>query len=176
MDEPTESDLFGLVRSTYAAGDPVPKGLVSRMQAAVAGAAEESGLGLDLELMLLVESTSVASGTRSATSSAASDPTAASTGERSAYTLRFSRTGVDVLLRVAPDGDTTSRLDGWVVPVTPMTVRALRADDLRTFAVAVELGDSGRFEMTGLPSGLVRLRFEPQEGEEPAFLTPTFEI
>lgn len=165
-EEPTREELLGLVRQAYVAGDPVPGGLISRMQAAAAGAAEESGLGLDLELMLLVESSGAeAAGVRSAAPASA----------RSAYTLRFAQSGVDVLVRVASDTDTTARLDGWVVPGSPMTVRALRADDIRTPIVAVTLGASGRFELTSLPAGLIRLRFEPADGSS-AFLTPTFEI
>ncbi|MFJ9389890.1 hypothetical protein ACIRON_13790 [Nocardioides sp. NPDC101246] len=166
-EEPTREELLGLVRQAYVSGDPVPGGLISRMQAAAAGAAEESGLGLDLELMLLVESSSdvEAAGVRSA----------APTSARSAYTLRFAQSGVDVLVRVASDTDTTARLDGWVVPGSPMTVRAIRADEVRTPIVAVTLGASGRFELTSLPAGLIRLRFEPADGSA-AFLTPTFEI
>lgn len=166
-EEPTREELLGLVRQAYAAGDPVPGGLISRMQVAAAGAASESGLGLDLELMLLVESTSGAE--------AAGVRSAAPTSARSAYTLRFAQSGVDVLVRVASDTDTTARLDGWVVPGSPMTVRAIRADDVRTPIVAVTLGASGRFELTSLPAGLIRLRFEPADGSS-AFLTPTFEI
>jgi len=165
-EEPTREELLGLVRQAYVAGDPVPGGLISRMQAAAAGAAEESGLGLDLELMLLVESSGAESaGVRSAAPASA----------RSAYTLRFAQSGVDVLVRVASDTDTTARLDGWVVPGSPMTVRAVRADVVRTPIVAVTLGASGRFELTSLPAGLIRLRFEPADGSS-AFLTPTFEI
>lgn len=164
-EEPSREELLGLVRQAYVAGDPVPGGLISRMQAAAAGAAEESGLGLDLELMLLVESSSEAAGVRSAAPASA----------RSAYTLRFAQSGVDVLVRVASDTDTTARLDGWVVPGSPMTVRAIRADEVRTPIVAVTLGASGRFELTSLPAGLIRLRFEPADGSA-AFLTPTFEI
>ncbi|NGN95054.1 hypothetical protein G5C66_20240 [Nocardioides sp. KC13] len=145
----------------------MPGGLISRMQAAAAGAAEESGLGLDLELMLLVES--------SAGAEAAGVRSAAPASARSAYTLRFAQSGVDVLVRVASDTDTTARLDGWVVPGSPMTVRAIRADEVRTPIVAVTLGASGRFELTSLPAGLIRLRFEPADGSA-AFLTPTFEI
>ncbi|MEU0313879.1 hypothetical protein [Nocardioides sp. NPDC006273] len=167
-EEPTREELLGLVRQAYVSGDPVPGGLISRMQAAAAGAAEDSGLGLDLELMLLVESSSgtEAAGVRSS---------AASASARSAYTLRFAQSGVDVLVRVASDTDTTARLDGWVVPGSPMTVRAIRADEVRTPIVAVTLGASGRFELTSLPAGLIRLRFEPADGAA-AFLTPTFEI
>ncbi|NYI80189.1 hypothetical protein [Nocardioides panzhihuensis] len=165
-EEPSREELLGLVRQAYVAGDPVPGGLISRMQAAAAGAAEDSGLGLDLELMLLVESSGAeTAGVRSASPLEA----------RSAYTLRFAQSGVDVLVRVASDTDTTARLDGWVVPGTPMTVRAIRADSVRTPIVAVTLGASGRFELTSLPAGLIRLRFEPADGSA-AFLTPTFEI
>ena len=36
--------------------------------------------------------------------------------------------------------------------------------------------ESGRFELTGLPLGLLRLRLEPHDATRPAFATPTFEI
>ncbi|MBO0841728.1 MAG: hypothetical protein J2O46_00970 [Nocardioides sp.] len=164
--EPSRQDLLGLVRQAYVEGDPVPTGLVARMQAAVAGAAEEAGLGLDLELMLLVESSGAA---------AVRSTAAPGAKGRAAYTLRFERAGIDVLVRVAPDGDDTARLDGWVVPAEPVTVRVVRADKVAA-VVAAEPSGSGRFELSGLPTGLVRLRFEAQDSGRPTFLTPTFEI
>ena len=74
------------------------------MQAAAAMA----GSDLDTELMELVERSTELVGARGS----------------AAYTLRFEHGDVDLLLRVAVDGE-QSRIDGWVVPAEPMTIRAL---------------------------------------------------
>lgn len=155
-------ELLQVVRTVWEQRDPVPEGLVARMQEAAALADLAAGTGssdLDLQLMLLVERSEELAGTR---------------GTSAAYTLRFSHDGTDLLLRVAADRD-GSRIDGWVVPPEPMTVRALGPDGSgRSDAVVV--GDTGRFELTDVPLGLTRLRLEPHDVDRPAFVTPTFEI
>ncbi|WP_028659959.1 hypothetical protein [Nocardioides insulae] len=162
MSEMSRERLLEVVRHVYDARDPMPEGLVERMQDAAA--AEVSGLGLDLELMLLVEQLEGASVRgESATRRAAG----------TAYTLRFTLGEVDLLVRVAPGEGDGSRVDGWIAPAEEMTVRVLAADQpSRATAVA----ETGRFEFAGLPQGLLRLRFEPQDLSRPPFATPTFEI
>ena len=124
-----------------------------RMQAAAAVADSD----LDLELMLLVERTSELVGARGGTS----------------YTLRFVHGQTDLLLRVAVEGD-RSRVDGWIVPPEPMTVRAVPGATPRSHDALVS--DSGRFVLTDLPVGQIQIRLEPHDLERPAFATPTFEI
>ncbi|MCW2765919.1 MAG: hypothetical protein JWO11_1878 [Nocardioides sp.] len=154
MSEMSREDLLNVVRTIWTERDPVPDGLVARMQAAAAMA----GSDLDVELMLLVERSTELVGARgSATTS---------------YTLRFVHGDTDLLLRIAADGG-ESRVDGWIVPPEPMTVRAIPADGNPYAAVVSE---TGRFELTGLPTGLMRLRLEPHDPDRPAFATPTFEI
>jgi len=160
MSEMSREHLLQVVREVYDERDPVPAGLVERMQAAVA--AEVAGVGLDLELMLLVE------GERAFESVRTAGP---ETGSTAAYTLRFVLGEVELLVRVAP-GD-QARIDGWMVPPEPMTVRAVVGDGPARGTV---VGESGRFEFTDLPAGLVRLRFEPHDPARPTFATPTFEI
>ncbi|MFT4085305.1 MAG: hypothetical protein QM638_22205 [Nocardioides sp.] len=168
MSEMSREGLLRVVRRAYAEHDPVPEGLIERMQTA---AASEALSGLDFELMLLVESSEnpgdALAGTRSVRRPETDEVGA------SAYTLRFVHGEVDVLVRIAPDQHDTSRIDGWVVPPEPLTVRAVRDGGGTT---GVVLGDTGRFELTDLAPGLVRLRFEPHDGSRVPFLTPTFEI
>ena len=159
MSEMSREDLLDVVRRVWEERDPVPEGLVERMQAAAAVAA--SDLDLDLELMELVERSTELVGARGGT----------------AYTLRFVHGETDLLLRVAVDGD-VSRVDGWIVPPRAMTVRAIPAEArLRPEdAVVSDAGESGRFVLTDLPAGLIQLRLEPHDPARPAIATPTFEI
>lgn len=158
MTEMSREQLLEVVRSAYEAHDPVPDGLVSRMQATAALAADDHGIRLELELMTLLEQSSSLAGTRGESTT------------RSVYTLRFVHGQVDLLLRVAPEGE-RSRIDGWVVPPEPMTVRVLREGTV----LAALVSDTGRFDIPDLPVGLVRLRLEPHD-DRPPFVTPTFEI
>jgi len=150
-----DDDLLAGIRGYWEAHDPVPDGMVARLQTAAALAASDTDL--DLELMLLVERTQELAGARGASTTA--------------YTLRFAHDGVDLLLRVSSDG-ASSRIDGWVVPPSPVDVTVLRdAEEL----VRLDVGDTGRFELPDLAPGMLRLRLEPTDGSTP-FITPAFEI
>jgi hypothetical protein len=153
MSELSREDLLGIVRDAWERQDPVPEHLVAAMQATAALAATD----LDAELMELVERSTELVGARGST----------------AYTLRFVHGDTDLLLRIAVDGD-RSRVDGWVVPPEPMTVRALPGELPAPHPAVVT--ESGRFELTDLPLGLLRLQLEPHDVARPAFATPTFEI
>ena len=153
MSELSRDALLNIVRDVYERHDPVPDHLVAAMQAAAAMAASD----LDLELMELVEHSTELAGARGSSS----------------YTLRFVHGDTDLLLRIAVDNG-RSRVDGWIVPAEPMTIRALPGEEPTTHEAVVS--ESGRFALTDLPVGLMRLRLEPHDGARPAFATPTFEI
>ncbi len=153
MSELSREHLLGIVRDVWEQRDPAPGHLVATMQAAAAMAASD----VDAELMEFVERSTELAGARGST----------------AYTLRFVHGDTDLLLRVAVDGD-RSRVDGWIVPPEPMTVRALPGETPGPHSAVVTA--SGRFELTDLPLGLLRLRLEPHDATRPAFATPTFEI
>jgi len=158
MAEMSRERLYAVVRAVYDELDPMPDGLVRRMQEAAAAAELEEGVALERELMTMVERSAELAGARGST----------------AYTLRFAYDDVDLLLRVAADGE-HSRVDGWVVPAEPMTVRAVwTVREPGTAATVVS--ETGRFELTDLPLGLVHLRLEPHDGSRAPFATPTFEI
>jgi hypothetical protein len=150
MSEMSRDDLLDVVRRAHEERDPVPPGLVARMQAAAAVAATDLDAEL-LGLMELVDRSEELAGARGGAT----------------YTLRFVHGDTDLLVRVAVE-DGRSRLDGWVVPAEPMTVRAGSA--------VATVTENGRFELTGVPLGLHRLSLEPHDITRPAFTTPTFEI
>jgi hypothetical protein len=160
MTELTDNELYSGIRAYWEAHDPVPGEMVARLQTAAALAASDTDL--DIELMLLVERTEELAGARGASTAA--------------YTLRFAHDGVDLLLRVSTEGARASRIDGWVVPPSPIAVVVQRdsatgwSDD-----VTLEVGDTGRFELPDLTPGMLRLRLEPSDGST-SFMTPAFEI
>jgi hypothetical protein len=158
----SDDNLYAGIRTYWDHRDPVPDGMVARLQETAALAASDLyDVGLDIELMLLVERTEELAGTRGASATA--------------YTLRFAHDGVDLLLRVSGDGD-TSRIDGWVVPPSPISITVQRdADTGWTDDATIDVADTGRFELPALTPGMLRLRLEPTEGST-TFMTPAFEI
>ncbi|QIX28488.1 hypothetical protein ncot_19250 [Nocardioides sp. JQ2195] len=151
--------LLGLVREVWERRDPVPDGMVERMQAAVAAESAFAGTDLDLELMVLVSRQDELVGARGT----------------AAYTLRFSSDDVDLLVRAVGTGGGEARLDGWVSPAGPLRVQAVTVpDDGRSWQV--DSDDTGRFEFTGLPAGHIRLQLAPHDRALKPFGTPTFEI
>jgi hypothetical protein len=159
MAERSDDNLYAGIRTYWESRDPVPEGMVARLQAAAALAAYDTDF--DIELMLLVERTEELAGARGASAAA--------------YTLRFAHEGVDLLLRVS-SGGSSSRIDGWVVPPSPVAVVVQRdsstgwSDD-----ATLDVGDTGRFELPDLDPGMLRLRLEPSDGST-SFMTPAFEI
>jgi len=159
MTELSDDDLLTGIRSHWDARDPVPEGMVARLQAAAALAASDTDL--DIELMLLVERTEELAGARG--------------GSTTAYTMRFAHDGVDLLLRISGDG-ASSRIDGWVVPPSPITVTVQRDTDTDWSDVTtLDVAGTGRFELPDLTPGMLRLRLDPADGSS-SFMTPAFEI
>ena len=62
-----------------------------------------------------------------------------------------------------------------MVPPEPLTVRALPGAEPDTHDAVVR-PSPGRFELTDLPVGLLRLWLNPHDGARQAFATPAFEI
>ena len=106
----TRDRVFDELEAMWTQRDPMPEGLVERMQAVAAAEVALADTDLDYELMLLIERSTELAGTR---------------GTATAYTLRFSADGLDLLVRARwPERLGTTRLDGWIVPPAPLTVRA----------------------------------------------------
>jgi hypothetical protein len=157
--------LLKIVREVWEDRDPVPEGLVERMQSVVQAEAILAEVDLDYELLLLVERSTELAGARGT----------------AAYTLRFAHSDdsgdTEVLLRAVANDAGGARLDGWLAPPSPMRVRATEVTDHgEGRSYDVETDTRGRFEFADLPRGLYRLWLTPVDAEGAAFGTPAFEI
>lgn len=158
MSDYGRDELFQVVRDVWTTADPVPEGLVERMHAAVAAELEVAATDMDAELLRLVSRDTELAGARGT----------------AAYTLRFSSGETDLLVRAVETGEGTARLDGWVSPPRVAQVTATTVPENGTAWTATS-DDTGRFELTDLPTGMVRLHLMPDAAGEP-FGTPAFEI
>jgi hypothetical protein len=162
---PTDDELLAAIHDLFETLDPPPPDLADGALAALAAA----DLELEYELLTLVESTGLPSGVRSA-----------GTGndtEHGPWTLEYSSDTCHLLVRVSTV-DGARRIDGWVVPAVPMTVRLSPVDGSGVTAQVTEVDDHGRFEFAAPGTGQARLAFVPSAGEDPAaprpFATPPF--
>ena len=170
MSEMSRDELLAVVRRVWTEHDPVPEGLVERMQAVVASE-QSADFDLDYELLVLIERSHELSGTRGGGSGAGADG-----GPGAPYTLQYAHGDLALLVRVAAEeqpGD-GGRLDGWLAPPAAMSVRALLVGDDHEWNTEVDT--RGRFEFRGLPSGLYRLALTPHENGARPFATPAFEL
>lgn len=159
MSDASDDELLDRLAEMWHRRDPVPDGLVGRMQRAARAEVDLLATDWDHELMQLVERSTELAGARSLAA---------------AYLLRFTHGDRELLLRVAPARE-SARIDGWMAPPLALTVQALDADG-QEIGDPVDAGDSGRFALTGMPPGLARLRLEPHDDDHTALITPTFEI
>jgi|1185.fasta_scaffold63311_2 hypothetical protein len=158
MTESTERDpIFGDLVTMWEERDPMPPGLVDKVLVAIA----TENLDEEYELLHLVERSHELEGARGAVTEAT--------------TITFAGGEFTLLLRVTPLGDTSCRVDGWVTPQAPMTLRVSQAGG----TVHAVVDALGRFEIARLPTGLTRFFLAaddaPDEAES-SFATPTFEL
>ena len=159
MSEMSHEDLLRLVRAAWEERDPMPDGLVARMQQLARAESDLLATDWDYELLELLDRSEELAGAR---------------GGSGAFTLRFGHGDVDLLLRIEAVGS-ASRIDGWVVPPLPMTAQLLELDGTGR-GPAVEVSAYGMFELARPGSGLTRLRLEPHDADRTTIVTPTFEI
>lgn len=159
--QPSDDQLLTAVDRLWQQLDPPPADLVDGVLARLA--AEE----LDYELLTLVEGAEPA-GVRSVSAEPRPD-------EHGTWSLEYSGPGFRVFVRVSRSGE-VARVDGWVVPARPLTVRISTESPYRILQQAA-VDEHGRFELVGAPTGLCRLVFleEPRTGERPQ-ATPPFWI
>jgi hypothetical protein len=157
--EPDDTTLLARIARLWQQVDPPPADLADGVLARIA--AED----LEFDLLVLVESTDALAGVRSA---------AETSDDTGAWSLEYAGSDFNVYLRLTRIENRT-RLDGWVVPARPLSVRLL-AEDESVVHEAV-LDEFGRFEVVDAPTGLARLTFldETPTADRPR-ITPPFWI
>jgi hypothetical protein len=161
----SDGDLLRGVAGLYAVLDPAPEDLADGVLARIA----VEGLDDEFELFTLVRQVDTLAGTRRDDGPETS-PTVA---------LEFAGSTYRVLVRISDNDDGGRRLDGWVVPASPMRVfLGPEGDALAHTRRSAYADGSGRFEFPAAMSGQVRLWLLPQAGGDgdtvPPFVTPPF--
>lgn len=153
-----DTALLTAIARVWQQMDPPPVDLADGVLAAIA--AED----LEYELLTLVETNGALAGVRHS---------APEESDAGAWMLEYEGPDVRIYVRLTKIGDRT-RLDGWVVPVRPLTVQ-LRADGQDESLVS-EVDEFGRFEFATAQPGLSRLTFiDDAPGSRPR-VTPPFWI
>lgn len=151
-------DVLDRIAAMWQHRDPLPEGLIDTVLVALA----TESLDDEYELLHLVERSQRLDGVRSSSLS-------------QAITVSFSAGRFSLLLRISEDGGSagTRRVDGWVSPAQPMTVRITQQDQAQEIAV----DERGRFEVGQMTPGLSRFWLLVNDGgPEQSFATPTFEL
>jgi hypothetical protein len=161
---PDDVTLLAAIGRLWQQVDPPPSDLADGVLARIA--AED----LEFDLLTLVESTDALAGVRSAAEPSAED----ASEEPGSWQLEYAGSDFKIYLRMTRIEHRT-RIDGWVVPARPLTVRLLSEDTDQPLQTAVD--QFGRFELAEAPSGLARIVFldETPTADRPR-ITPPFWI
>ena len=156
-----DEDLLEAISRLWRQVDPPPADLAHGVLARLA--AED----LELELLTLVETSDALAGVRSAETIEDADELTSTFLEYVGPDLR-----VYVHLSAFDDG---TRLDGWVVPASPLTVTLRDEQGITLQQTSVDR--HGRFAFARAASGVVRLTFadEPPTTARPR-ATPPFHV
>ncbi|WP_020576039.1 hypothetical protein [Actinopolymorpha alba] len=145
-----DTEVLGSLRRLVTAADPVPPGLVDRIQFALA--LED----LDAEVMRLREEPALA-GVRGA------EPT---------RTVTFDSESLTIMISIRSSGDDIVRLDGWIAPAAPHRVELRLVGDRRV----VIADEQGRFVLEGVPRGLMQMVVRNASGSPESVVTPSIVV
>jgi hypothetical protein len=146
----TDIGVLGHMRAVYDALDPVPNGLVDRIQ---------FGITLDAlhaEIAQL-QRTHDFVGVRA-------------DGVTDAQTVTFTSSSLTTMVTITPSGPDHVRVDGWIAPGGGVGVELRIVDDL----LRTEADDDGRFVFENVPHGLAQF-FLRRAGEQPV-VTPSITL
>jgi hypothetical protein len=137
----SDEDLFARLRRMWRRRDPMPTELVDNVLVALA----THDLVVEYAMLTLLESSDLSAGVR---------------GVSDVQLLEFSHDSQSIMLRVSDLGGGRRRVDGWIAPASPLSVRLEQDDDDFTTAASAE----GRFEFADVPTGRTRMWLEPEVG------------
>ena len=130
--------LLARLGAVWQEHDPVPPGLVDRLEFALTLDALETEVATFLQVDL------VGSGTRAGDTEAV-------------RTVTFTSETLDTMVTLTDAPDGTVRVDGWVAPGAAMVVELL----LDAARLEVRSDDDGRFVLEAVPKGLARFALHP---------------
>jgi hypothetical protein len=150
----TDAALLNSVRAYFDEHDPVPDGLVERIQF------ELTLDALQAEVATLTRMDVASAGVRSAQTEAV-------------RTITFTSESLTTMVTLTAQPDGTVRVDGWASPGAGIRVEVLLSDGPReTYA-----DDDGRFVFDALPSGLAKFALHvPRDADVATVLSPTIEL
>ncbi|MGH8961315.1 MAG: carboxypeptidase regulatory-like domain-containing protein [Jatrophihabitantaceae bacterium] len=144
--------VLGRLASLYDSLDPVPTGLVERLQFGItldALHAEVAELQRDAEL----------TGVRS--------------GEATeAQTVTFTSSNLTTMVTITAASAERARIDGWAAPGAGVVVELRTADQ----TLSTTADGEGRFVFEDVQRGLAQFVLRPAAGSPPAVVTPSIEI
>jgi hypothetical protein len=149
----TDVQILQRVAELYEQTDPVPPGLIERIQFGITLDALHAEIA---ELQRTAELTGVRSASAADTQS-----------------ITFTSTSLTTMVTITVLSADRVRIDGWLAPVGEVSVE-LRTRD-RTLSVTSDA--DGRFVFESVPRGLAQFAMHPRAGENgPGVVTPTIEI
>ena len=152
---PSDYAILNSLRAFYDETDPVPDGLVERIQFEITPDA------LHAEVATLTQLDLAASGARGTTTEAV-------------RTITFTSDSLTTMVTLTPQPAGTLRIDGWAAPGAGIRVEVLLADGPRE----AYADDDGRFVFDDVPTGLAKfaLYLPKADGESATVLSPTIEL
>lgn len=147
-----DDELLDALRGLWERRDPVPSGLVDRVQFAI----WLEDLDTEVEMLALTSEVDVAAGARST---------------ETARTVTFSTDHLSIMITVSERPDGRRRVDGWVSPAASGQV-VVRQSDGSNHEAGVD--DDGRFALDDLVPGLAQLVLRGAGGD--AVATPPIEL
>ncbi|HZL75184.1 MAG TPA: hypothetical protein VFB83_07390 [Propionibacteriaceae bacterium] len=152
--DPSDLALLNSIRSYYDEHDPVPEGLVERIEFEITLDA------LRTEVATLTRLDMAAAGTRGAAT-------------ETVRTITFSSQSLTTMVSLTPLEDGTVRVDGWAAPGAGIRVDVLLPDGPRS----THADEDGRFVFERVPSGLAKFAlYLPHDAEFFTVLSPAIEL
>lgn len=147
---PDDLALLAQVRRLWETHDPVPDGLVDRVEFALTLDA------LETEVATLTQLDLTTTGSRAGDTEAV-------------RTVTFTSETLDTMVTLTDAPDGTVRVDGWIAPGAAMRVEVLLAGT----TLEVEADEDGRFVLESVPKGLAKFVLHPGGR---TVLSPTIEL